>query len=182
MSSLDKDWIALGDDEEVLHWTHPSLFKFVGEIFFGFVMVLGGFYAIYLTHFGGIELTGQMLEYAKYGSYSAVLLGFAFAGITLVKYFKQFYVITTERLVSKTQIVNNNPDYIPLDKIQMTRIRQQNFGMDEYLGYGHIFISTAATAGEESHLPYVPKPYEFKKGLEEAEDYARRKENKKYNN
>jgi uncharacterized membrane protein YdbT with pleckstrin-like domain len=145
----------------------------VGEIFFGFVLLIGSFYAIYVTHFGGIELSGEMLKYAKYGSYSGVLLSFTFISITMVKYFKQFYVITNQRLVSKTNMINNNPDYVPLDMIQMTRIRQENLGLDEFLGYGHIFVSTAATSEEEVNLDYVPKPYEFKKGLEEAESYAK---------
>lgn len=171
MASLERSWLALGDDEEVLHWTHPSLFKFTGEIVFGFIMMIAGFYAIYLTHFGGIDLTGEMLKYAQYGSYTAVLLGFLFICITILEYFKQFYVITNERLISKTKIVNKNPDYIPLNKIQMTRIRQEKFGLEEFLGYGDIFISTAATAGEESSLMFVPKPYEFKKVLEKGEEY-----------
>lgn len=169
---LNKEWLALGDDEDVLYWEHPSLFKFGKDIIFSFVMVIIGFYAIYMTHFGGIELTDQMLQYAQYGSYLAVLMGFTFAGITLVKYFRQFYVVTSERLISKTQIINNNPDYIPLNKVQMTRIRQQNLGMDEVLGYGHVFISTAATATEESSLFYVPKPYNFKKAIEQGGEYS----------
>lgn len=168
MKDLNKNWLALSGDEEVVNWTHPSWYKFLSEVFFGLVMVAIGLYAIYLTHSGNIELSAQLLEWAQYGSYLFTFAGVLFILMTVVERYRMYYVVTTENIIKKTQVIANDPDYVPVNEIQMSRVRQENHGIDELLGYGHITLSTAATAGEESSILFVPEPYEFKRSIELA--------------
>lgn len=91
------------------------------------------------------------------------------------RYSRDKILITNRSFSIRTGLISITIESTPLDKINNFQYNQSVMG--RILGYGTIFIQSAATAGLSGY-PYIKNPDEVKNALEEASegyDIAKRK-------
>lgn len=161
ISIFEPSWLSLAEDEEEVVWTHPSAFMYAKSLIASGVLLIAGLYLATVGLFSEPFFGPEYQSMYWVATISLILIGFGTIIFDALKYYSTFYVVTTEKVIVKTKIINKDPQYTYLNTIQSSSALQENFGLDQLLGYGKIKLSTAGEEGYGKILPFVPAPNQF---------------------
>lgn len=168
LSEVERPWMSLTDDEEVLAWAHPSIFKYLSQIIYGLVVFFAGI---------GIIAFVDIHPYVNYLGGFAILSGIFWIGYEIADYMTTWYIVTNDHVIKKTAILGTDPDKLPVYRIEKTSPHKPfdpfKGVWDRLLGYGEITIYTGATSDAEMFMGYVPDPDLFATVLDMSSNAAR---------
>lgn len=150
----------LSDDEEVVVDMHPHWWTMVPVSAILGVAVIGGL-ALFAADIDGVLGTIVRILVAL-----AVLAALALFGIRYAKWSTTEFVVTTERVISRTGVVAKNGIEIPLDRINTVFFEQGAF--ERLLGSGDLGIESAGEGGRQT-FTNIRKP-----NMVQAEIYAQK--------
>ncbi len=150
----------LSDDEEVVVDMHPHWWTMVPVSAILGVAVIGGL-ALFAADIDGVLGTIVRVLVAL-----AVLAALALFGIRYAKWSTTEFVVTTERVISRTGVVAKNGIEIPLDRINTVFFEQGAF--ERLLGSGDLGIESAGEGGRQT-FTNIRKP-----NMVQAEIYAQK--------
>ena len=138
---------ALSNDEEIISSFRPHWKLLIVPFLWFVVLAVGiGLAAAYLNWVGWIV--------------SLVLLGLIIWLVVrpLVDWYWTRYVLTTERLITRTGLIAKQGVEIPLENI--TNVNFSQTVIERVLGAGDLLIESAGTTGQ-SEFENIPRPDEF---------------------
>lgn len=135
----NSEWLALGSDETIEAWGHPSMYPFLPGLVFGVILTLVG---LILPLF--------------YGWMAFVIfpLGLALVGVEYIKYMSVVYVFTNRRIFRKHGIISNHTNDTEYKDIQTVQTKRSI--IERLLNFGDIRISTAGADGDDVTLINIP--------------------------
>lgn len=138
------DWISLADDENVLAWSHPSVYKYIPQVLMSLLISLGG-------------IIGPFLVEGTVGYYALILipLGILMAVYEYVRYVTVFYVFTDRRIITKRGLLSHD-----VRKVRYRNIDKKDKDyplIGRILGYGRLKTVTATPDNQDIYMKYLPE-------------------------
>lgn len=157
------DWVTIGDGEEVVWQSKPSLTPYVLSLAGEVVLIALGL-VVWVT--GGLaSLTGLSFDpeisVLSLSFWAVVGLGLiAWGGLGILStglgWWSHHYVVTTEEIYKKTGLVSRSVKNARLSDVQNTTFSQSVLGR---LGsYGTVEVYTAGTGSREIGFEHAPDP------------------------
>ena len=137
-------WISLADDENVLAWTHPSIFPHVPSLLIGIALIVAGL-------LGPFVISGQYKLVPLIGIPAGILVFI----LEYVKYITKFYIFTDRRAITKYGLISHSVRKIRYENIDK---KQKNFPLiGRILGYGQLKLVTATPDNSDINMFYLPE-------------------------
>lgn len=136
-------WISLADDENVLAWTHPSVFPYVPSFLIGLSFILAG-------------VLGPFVIEGKYSLVPLIIIpiGIMIFVLEYIKYITKFYIFTDRRVITKRGIISHRVRKIRYQNVDKKR---KNFPLiGRILGYGQLKLVTATPDDSDIDMRYLP--------------------------
>lgn len=140
----NSSWISLADDENVIAWTHPSIFPFVPSFVVGIVIILAG-------------LLGPAVVPQQYTYYPLILLPFGLIMLLMeyVKYITKFYIFTDRRVITKRGLISHTVRKVRYENIDKKNKEFPLIG--RILGYGRLTLVTATPDDSDIDMTHLPE-------------------------
>lgn len=143
-SIKNASWISLADDENVMAWTHPSIFPYVASFVVGIVIILAG-------------LFGPFVVPQQYTYYPLALLPFGIIIFLMeyVKYITKFYIFTDRRVITKRGLISHSVRKVRYENIDKKNKEFPLIG--RILGYGRLKLVTATPDTSDIDMTHLPE-------------------------
>lgn len=139
----NSSWISLADNENVLAWTHPSVFPYVPSFIIGLVFVISG-------------ALGPFIIEGQYSLLPLIVIpiGIMIFVLEYIKYITKFYIFTDRRVITKRGIISHSVRKVRYENIDKKR---KNFPLiGRILGFGQLKLVTATPDNSDIDMTYLP--------------------------
>lgn len=150
----------LSDDEEIVVDMHPHWWTLLPISVLLTVVIIGGLAVLVAAGSGVLWLIARVLVAV------VVLVTLAMFGVRYARWSTTEFVVTTERVISRTGVLAKNGIEIPLDRINTVFFEQQP--LERILGSGDLGIESAGEGGRQT-FANIRKP-----NMVQAEIYAQK--------
>lgn len=150
----------LSDDEEIVVDMHPHWWRLLPFGVFLVVAVIGGLAVLVAAGSGALWLAARIAVAV------VVIVALALFGVRYARWTTTEFVVTTERVISRTGVLAKNGIEIPLDRINTVFFEQKPF--ERLLGSGDLGIESAGEGGRQT-FANIRKP-----NMVQAEIYAQK--------
>lgn len=167
MGIHDKDWIDLGEGEDIRWWNHPHPLNYIVEILLGVAIALGGILLIFGViidqPIGGISpwMWGLMLFAGGLGYvfYQFVRRGF------------HYYIVTNEKLIERRGILYEKRNPVHFNRMANTELErtmsERILSFLTPIDIADIRIETAGNTSVEMKLYNIPEANDVAQLIEE---------------
>ena len=153
------DWFerTLGEDEEILIWSNPSLITMIPKLFLLLILYIS--IPLIVALFGG--------EFGGYLKYSFIIIPIAslFSFADMIVLTNTYYIVTTHEVIKKTGIISTqvrNAMYSNINNVDWTRsVLERLVNGLGLFDIGDITLFTAGTDTSEMYLDNVKDPEVF---------------------
>lgn len=140
----NSNWISLADDENVLAWSHPSVYKYLPQVLMSLGICIAG-------------ILSPIFMFDTIGYYGLLLipLGILMAVYEYVRYATVFYVFTDRRVITKRGLLSHDVRKVRYENIDKKDKDYPLIG--RILGYGRLKTVTATPDQADIYMRYLPE-------------------------
>lgn len=167
-------------DEELKLVTHPHPIYYIREFLSGLVLSLfiAPLFLVYILF--QTDISGEFLLMAIGASFILFVIGAVIVFIEYLKLINNYFVVTTEQIVTKEGIFIRKTD--SSSEISLENVEEKKFGQDTLfevaVNSGDILLNTASGGGEaddfDTTLSNIPNPGEVNSILNDVKPELRR--------
>jgi membrane protein YdbS with pleckstrin-like domain len=156
---LDKPWMVLAREENILWWGQPSFIPNLPTLLVSTLVVLASIAV-------PVFVSGEMAVYALVG----VPLGLGMGIYQYLTITSRYYVITDDKVVRKFGIIRRETIEVRYENIEYVNAKQNI--IERLFSFGDISIASAGTDIAETYLDDVRTPQKVSRLITQQKDNA----------